>query len=85
MFNFIPLYNHPPSEFQVLVALHHEGAVISSRETKGAPCSLWNSSFLFDLPPGDISKLHLMLEFVIVQVKKGCGGAQQDAFVGKTI
>ncbi|XP_029697751.1 uncharacterized protein [Takifugu rubripes] len=53
-----------PAEFQVLVALHHEGAVISSRETKGAS---WNSSFVFDLPPGDISKLPLMLEFVIVQ------------------
>lgn len=29
---------------------------------------MWNTSFLFDLPPGDISQLPLMLEFVIMQV-----------------
>ncbi|TKS73600.1 Synaptotagmin-4 Synaptotagmin IV [Collichthys lucidus] len=55
------------TEYQVVINLHHEGAVISSRETKGASCTVWNTSFLFDLPPGDISQMPLMLEFIIMQ------------------
>lgn len=53
----------------MLVTLHHKGAVISSREAKWASCSSWDSFFSFDLPPGDISTLPLMLEFLIMQVK----------------
>ncbi|XP_051239057.1 uncharacterized protein syt18b [Dicentrarchus labrax] len=55
------------AEYQVVINLHHEGAVISHRETKGGSCTVWNTSFLFDLPPGDISQLPLMLEFIIMQ------------------
>ncbi|XP_040894166.1 uncharacterized protein syt18b [Toxotes jaculatrix] len=54
-------------EYQVVINLHHEGIVISCRETKGGSCTVWNTSFLFDLPPGDISQLPLMLEFIIMQ------------------
>lgn len=61
------MYLH--TEYQVVINLHHEGVVISSRETKGGSCTVWNTSFLFDLPPGDIRQLHLMLEFIIMQVK----------------
>lgn len=73
MLDFTHFYNASISDFQVRISLHHEGAVISSRETKGASCSSWNSSFLFDLPPGDISTLRLALEFVVMQVRGGCG------------
>lgn len=66
------------TEYQVVINLHHEGAVISSRETKGGSCTLWNTSFLFDLPPGDIGQLHLMLEFIIMQVKKNPGASQSQ-------
>lgn len=31
---------------------------------------MWNTSFLFELPPGDVGQLHLMLEFIIMQVNK---------------
>ncbi|XP_071351904.1 synaptotagmin-6 [Trachinotus anak] len=55
-------------EYQVIINLHHEGTVISSRETSGGSCTVWNASFLFDLPPGDIGQLPLMLEFIIMQV-----------------
>ncbi|XP_077566912.1 uncharacterized protein LOC144189787 [Stigmatopora nigra] len=54
-------------DYQVVVKLHHNGLVISSTETKGASFAVWNSYFLFDLPPGDIHQLPLMLEFLIVQ------------------
>lgn len=57
------------TEYQVVINLHHEGIMISSRETKGGSCAVWNSSFLFDLPTGEISQLRVMLEFVIMQVK----------------
>lgn len=56
------------TEYQVVINLHHEGVVISSRETKGGSCAVWNTSFLFDLPPGEISQLRVVLEFIIVQV-----------------
>ncbi|XP_070686586.1 uncharacterized protein syt18b [Pempheris klunzingeri] len=55
------------AEYKVKINLHHDGVVISSRETKGGSCTVWNTSFLFDLPPGDISQLPLMLEFIIMQ------------------
>ncbi|XP_039988202.1 uncharacterized protein syt18b [Xiphias gladius] len=55
------------TEYQVVINLHHEGTVISSRETKGGPCTVWNTSFLFDLPHGDIGELPLVLEFIITQ------------------
>ncbi|XP_051916112.1 synaptotagmin-5-like [Hippocampus zosterae] len=54
-------------DYQVVIKLHHEGLTISSKETKGASFAVWNSYFLFDLPPGDISQLPLMLEFKIMQ------------------
>lgn len=57
------------TEYQVVINLHHEGVMISSRETKECSCAVWNSSFLFDLPTGEISQLQIMLEFVIMQVK----------------
>ncbi|XP_031139311.1 uncharacterized protein syt18b [Sander lucioperca] len=61
------VYTLAAAEYQVVINLHHEGVVISSRETEGGSCSVWNTSFLFDLPPGDISQLPLMLEFIITQ------------------
>lgn len=66
----------PHTEYQVVINLHHEEAMISSRETKGGSCAVWNSSFLFDLPTGEISQLRVMLEFVIMQVKKLWGLTQ---------
>ncbi|KAG7457330.1 AT-rich interactive domain-containing protein 3A-like [Solea senegalensis] len=54
-------------DYQVVVNLHHERTVISSRETERGPSALWNTSFLFDLPPGDVSQLPLMLEYLIMQ------------------
>ncbi|XP_034542260.1 synaptotagmin-4-like [Notolabrus celidotus] len=57
----------PEAEYRVVVNLHHEGSVISRSETKAASCTVWNASFLFDLPPGDICQLTLMLEFLIMQ------------------
>lgn len=56
------------TEYQVVINLHHEGVVISSRETKGGSCAVWNTSFRFDLPPGEISQLRVTLEFIIMQV-----------------
>ncbi|XP_030280687.1 uncharacterized protein LOC115586067 [Sparus aurata] len=55
------------TEYRVVINLHHEGVVISSRQTEGGSCTVWNASFLFDLPAGDISKLPLMVEFIIMQ------------------
>ncbi len=67
---------HLCTEYQVVINLHHEGAVISSRESKGGSCTVWNISALFDLPPGDISQLPLMLEFIIMQVKTAFWSSQ---------
>ncbi|XP_065813260.1 synaptotagmin-11 [Labrus bergylta] len=55
------------TEYQVEINLHHDGVVISSRKTKAASFTVWNASFHFDLPPGDIRQLPLMLEFMIMQ------------------
>lgn len=65
--NLFMLYN-VCIDHQVVINLHHDGAVLSSRESKGGSCTVWNTSFLFDLPPGNISQLPLMLEFIIMQV-----------------
>ncbi|XP_071752708.1 uncharacterized protein LOC139909493 [Centroberyx gerrardi] len=60
---------HMPAapDYQVVINLRHEGVVIGSRETKAVSSTVWNTPFLFDLPPGDISHLPLMLEFIIMQ------------------
>ncbi|XP_029354630.1 synaptotagmin-4 [Echeneis naucrates] len=53
----------------VVINLRQDGKVISSKETKGAsgPNPVWNAPFLFDLPPGDITQLPLVLEFIVMQ------------------
>ncbi|RVE74858.1 hypothetical protein OJAV_G00026050 [Oryzias javanicus] len=53
----------------VVIKLHQEGKVISTKETKGVsgPNPVWNAPFLFDLPTGDITQLPITLEFVIMQ------------------
>ncbi|XP_024912278.1 uncharacterized protein LOC112487147 [Cynoglossus semilaevis] len=61
------LHTPAASDYQVVVNLHREGTVISSRETEQVSSAVWNSSFLFDLPPGDISQLPLTLQYIIVQ------------------
>lgn len=60
-----PLVDH-----YVVINLRHEGKIISTKETKGASGSnaVWNAPFLFDLPPGDITQLPLVLEFIVMQV-----------------
>ncbi|XP_035499398.2 uncharacterized protein LOC118315863 isoform X1 [Scophthalmus maximus] len=68
----IPPWASP--DYKVLINLHHKRIVISSRETKGGSCTVWNTSFLFDLPPGDVSLLPLMLEFIIIQNRVGSEG-----------
>ncbi|XP_060924646.1 synaptotagmin-5 [Limanda limanda] len=53
----------------VVINLRQDGKVIASKETKGVsgPSPVWNAPFLFDLPPGDITQLPLILEFIIMQ------------------
>ncbi|XP_040004808.1 synaptotagmin-5 isoform X2 [Xiphias gladius] len=53
----------------VVINLRQDGNVIGTKETKGAsgPNPVWNAPFLFDLPPGDITQLPLVLEFIIMQ------------------
>lgn len=55
----------------VVINLRQEGKIISTKETKGASGSnpVWNAPFLFDLPPGDITQLPLLLEFIVMQVQ----------------
>ncbi|XP_053742700.1 uncharacterized protein syt18b isoform X1 [Synchiropus splendidus] len=67
------------SEYKVVVNLHHSGVVITSKENKGGLFTVWNASFLFDLPPGDISRLPLLIEFVLVQV------LSEDTVVGRVL
>ncbi|CAL8261165.1 unnamed protein product [Merluccius merluccius] len=50
--------------YQVVVNLHHEGVVISTRRTAS-----WNTPFLFDLPPGDLTHMPITLELIIMQAK----------------
>ncbi|XP_071344994.1 synaptotagmin-5 [Trachinotus anak] len=53
----------------VVINLRQDGNVIGTKETKGAsgPNPIWNAPFLFDLPPGDITQLPLVLEFIVMQ------------------
>ncbi|XP_034536491.1 synaptotagmin-4 [Notolabrus celidotus] len=53
----------------VVINLRQDGKVIGTKETKGTSGSnpVWNAPFLFDLPPGDITQLPLVLEFIIMQ------------------
>ncbi|XP_061670719.1 synaptotagmin-11-like isoform X2 [Syngnathoides biaculeatus] len=55
----------------VVINLHHDGNVISTKETKGSGGSspVWNAPFLFDLPPGDVTQLPLILEFIVMQAR----------------
>ncbi|XP_076154991.1 uncharacterized protein LOC143138394 [Alosa pseudoharengus] len=58
-------------DHHVVVNLRHAGVVVSSQATQGAAgqTTVWNSTFLFDLPPGDVTQLPLVLEFILI---KGC-------------
>lgn len=58
------------TDHYVIINLRQGGKVISTKETKGAsgPNAVWNAPFLFDLPPGDIIRLPLVLEFIVMQV-----------------
>ncbi|KAM8876869.1 synaptotagmin-5 [Synchiropus picturatus] len=53
----------------VVINLRQDGKVIATKETKGAggPNPVWNAPFLFDLPPGDIAQLPMLLEFIVMQ------------------
>ncbi|XP_019935372.2 synaptotagmin-4 [Paralichthys olivaceus] len=53
----------------VVINLRQDGKVVATKETKGVsgPNPVWNAPFLFDLPPGDITQLPLILEFIIMQ------------------
>ncbi|XP_041917751.1 synaptotagmin-4 [Alosa sapidissima] len=53
----------------VVINLRQSGKVIATKETKGAAGhnAVWNAPFLFDLPSGDIIKLPLVLEFIVMQ------------------
>lgn len=55
----------------VVINLRQDGKVISTKETKGASGAnaVWNAPFLFDLPAGDISRLPLLLELIVMQVR----------------
>ncbi|XP_029009277.1 uncharacterized protein syt18b [Betta splendens] len=55
------------ADYNVVINLHHDGAVISRRQTKGGSSAVLNTSFLFDVPEGNISQLQLMMEFIVVQ------------------
>ncbi|KAM6960648.1 uncharacterized protein FYW47_009228 [Aplochiton taeniatus] len=62
-------------DYRVVINLRHEGTVVSTRETKGSTNTLWKTSVLFDLPPGDVTQLPLMLEFIILQNQVHSKGA----------
>ncbi|MEQ2286223.1 hypothetical protein AMECASPLE_000218 [Ameca splendens] len=55
------------ADYQVQINLHHDGVLISSRETHRHSCPTWSSSFVFELPPGDINQLPISLQFIIMQ------------------
>ncbi|KAI5623752.1 synaptotagmin-4-like [Silurus asotus] len=57
------------ADHYIVINLRQGGNVISTKETKGAsgPNAVWNAPFLFDLPPGDIIRLPLVLEFIVMQ------------------
>ncbi|XP_034144080.1 uncharacterized protein LOC117593342 [Esox lucius] len=56
-------------EYHVVVNLLHEGVVIDSKERKrvGGASKKWNAPFIFDLPPGDVATMSLILEFIVMQ------------------
>ncbi|XP_063053865.1 uncharacterized protein syt18b [Engraulis encrasicolus] len=56
-------------EHHVVINLRLDGLVISSRSTGdvAGQDSAWNSPFLFDLPPGDVTHLPLRLEFLLIK------------------
>lgn len=60
----------PHADHYVVINLRQEGKIIGTKETKGAGGTnpVWNAPFLFDLPPGDITQLPLVLEFIVMQV-----------------
>ena len=60
-----------PTDHYVIINLRQDGVVVGTKETKGAgsPNPVWNAPFLFDLPPGDITQLPLVLEFIVMQVQ----------------
>nr|XP_029542820.1 synaptotagmin-4-like [Oncorhynchus nerka] len=49
----------------VVINLRHDGLVIGTQETKGVGGA--NTPFLFDLPPGDVTTLPLVMEFIVMQ------------------
>lgn len=53
----------------VVINMRLDGKVIATKETKGASglSPVWNAPFLFDLPPGDVTELPLLFEFIIMQ------------------
>ncbi|XP_022535544.2 synaptotagmin-11 [Astyanax mexicanus] len=57
------------ADHYVVINLRQGGKVICTKETKGASGSnaVWNAPFLFDLPAGDIVRLSLVLEFIVMQ------------------
>ncbi|XP_066541471.1 synaptotagmin-4 isoform X2 [Hoplias malabaricus] len=57
------------ADHYVVINLRQGGKVISTKETKGASGSnaVWNAPFLFDLPAGDIIRLPLVFEFIVMQ------------------
>ncbi|XP_054589561.1 uncharacterized protein syt18b [Nothobranchius furzeri] len=68
------------ADYQVIINLHNEGVLISSRETTRESCTVWNkTSFLFKLPPGDIHQLPVLFEFVIMQ----CHACSDSTAVGR--
>lgn len=54
------------TDYHMVINLSHEGLVIGTKEMKGVSGA--NTPFLFDLPPGDVTTLPLMMEFIVMQV-----------------
>ncbi|XP_071261191.1 uncharacterized protein [Salvelinus alpinus] len=52
-------------DYHVVINLRHDGLVIGTKETKGVGGA--NTPFLFDLPPGDVTMLPLVMEFIVMQ------------------
>lgn len=73
----------PLADHYVVINLRQEGKIISTKETKGASGSnpVWNAPFLFDLPPGDIAQLPLVLEFIVMQVYHDALSGSSDSTV----
>uniref|UniRef100_A0A3B3Z874 C2 domain-containing protein n=1 Tax=Periophthalmus magnuspinnatus TaxID=409849 RepID=A0A3B3Z874_9GOBI len=67
--NLAKLTRIPGTPHYVVINMRQDGKVIATKETKGAGGlnPVWNTPFLFDLPPGDITQLPLHFEFIIMQ------------------